>query len=267
MGGGLVTETESQSGRSSWRVVSAVERGQRHVKTGQPCQDVLRWRLWPGETLLAAVADGAGSARFAEVGAEVAVDAAIESLAESMPEEPAKLSPHAIKTLLSHTLLGARGALIAEAGRRAETARDFATTLLVLVATPVWAAAAQIGDGAIVVGDGRDSCRTLSGPPVSEYLNETVFLSSEKAGEQAQISFWPGSVRQAALMSDGLQMLALKMPGAEPHLPFFKSLFGWLEGAEDLGPAQTQLEAFLRSPRVLERTDDDLSLLVAARVG
>jgi hypothetical protein len=261
-----VAAAESGSGKS-WRVVGSVQRGQRHIKTGHPCQDVLRWELWRGETLLAAVADGAGSARFAEVGAELAVSSAFDTLVQSLPKDPVKLFPDAVKALLNGLLTGARKALSEEAARREVSVRDLATTLLVLVATPQWAAAGQIGDGAVVIGDGKDNWRALTVPPLSEYLNETVFLSSEKAREQTQISFWPGPVRQAALMSDGLQMLALKMPASEPHRPFFKPLFGWLDDAKELQLAQAQLESFLRSPRVTERADDDLSLLVGALSG
>jgi hypothetical protein len=262
MGGGIVAAPESK-----WRVVGAVQQGQRHVKTSQPCQDVLRWQLWHGETLIAAVADGAGSARYAEVGANVAVESALETIAESLPRDPVALGPEAVKQLMDNTLLRARRALDLEADKRSVTTRNLATTLLVLIATPSWAAGGQIGDGAIIIGDGNQQWHTLTGPPITEYLNETVFVGSEKARELSQISFWPGPVRHAALMSDGLQMLALKMPGAEPYAPFFKPLFSWLDRADDMGPAQAQLELFLRSPRIAERADDDLSLLVASRVG
>ena len=58
-------------------------------------------------------------------------------------------------------------------------------------------------------------------------------------------------------------MLALKMPGAAPHAPFFAPLFRFVEDVSDETEAKAQLEAFLRSPGIQQRTDDDLTLVLA----
>ena len=70
-----------------------------------------------------------------------------------------------------------------------------------------------------------------------------------------------------AILSDGLQMLALKIPEYMPHAPFFSPLFRFVAEVTDETEAKEQLEAFLRSPRVRKRTDDDLTLLLATLVG
>ena len=59
-------------------------------------------------------------------------------------------------------------------------------------------------------------------------------------------------------------MLALQMPQGTAHTPFFAPLFKFIAEAKDLDLAHQELEGFLRSPRVSDRTDDDLTLLLAS---
>ena len=57
-----------------WQATAASVRGTSHEKTGQPCQDAHRWEILPGAILVAAVADGAGSASLGDMGAQVGAD-------------------------------------------------------------------------------------------------------------------------------------------------------------------------------------------------
>ena len=143
--------------------------------------------------------------------------------------------------------------------------RALATTLILLVATPVLVAAAQVGDGAVVVGDGGSDLIALTTPQSGEYLNETTFLTAPDALDTAQINVWHGVPGYVAAFSDGLQMLALQMPAGTPHAPFFVPLFQFVARLTDAAAAQEQLTAFLRSPRLRTRVDDDVTLLIAAR--
>ena len=49
--------------------------------------------------------------------------------------------------------------------------------------------------------------------------------------------------------------------------PVFAPLFKLIAEAKDLDVAHQELTGFLRSPRVCDRTDDDLTLLLAALDG
>ena len=142
--------------------------------------------------------------------------------------------------------------------------RELATTLIIGIATPELVAVAQIGDGAIVVEDKTGNILELTIPASGEYLNETVFLVSSNAVENAQFNLWLGQPKYLAAFSDGLQMLALKMPEGKPHHPFFSPLFKFVETITDETDAQEQLMGFLRSPRLTQRTDDDLTLILAS---
>ncbi len=244
-------------------MLAASVRGASHERTRQPCQDALVWRVCKPGCLCAAVADGAGSAPLAEVGSSIAARAACDSLETFLAHAPAPPDEPALRKALEGAMAAARKALEDEAKKRECPLRDLATTLCLLVAGPRLAGAAQIGDGAVLAGERTPDLATLTRPASGEYLNETVFLTADDALAQVQYTVRPGAFRQAALFSDGLQMLALKLPDGAPHAPFFTPLFQYLAAAEDLAHAGGQLQAFLQSPRITQRTDDDLTLLLA----
>ena len=141
--------------------------------------------------------------------------------------------------------------------------RELASTLIVAVATPEAIAIAQVGDGAAIARRRDQNLISLTTPQTGEYANETTFLTSENVLDIAQYRVWEGEPDRLALFSDGLQLLALKMPEAEPHQPFFAPLFQFISQPMEEEAAKEQLEKFLRSPRVSQRTDDDLTLVLA----
>jgi hypothetical protein len=93
-----------------------------------------------------------------------------------------------------------------------------------------------------------------------------MFLTSEGALAAAEPEVWRGAVGQVAVLSDGLQMVALQMPSREPHPGFFTPLFRYLETQRDGLQASEAVAAFLGSARVRERTDDDITLILASLV-
>jgi hypothetical protein len=248
---------------AAWRVIGASVQGVSHVKSGHPCQDAHAWSVLPNETLLAAVADGAGSAVLAEVGAQLAVHAAVNFLRSELVENASPSNEAAWQALLFEALKAARQRLEDETQTRDCALRDLATTLIVAVVTGELALSTHVGDGAAVLYT-EDELLLLAAPQASEYVNETTFLVSADYLNAAQFSSWRGRAKQLALFTDGLQRLALQMPLQRPHAPFFTPLFQF--AAQAGTEAEAQLEAFLRSPRIAERADDDLTLLLAARV-
>jgi len=246
-----------------WRVAGASVPGAGHLRSGLPCQDDHWWRLEDG-VLIAAVADGAGSASHAEEGARAAVRAAVDQAATIwQTQDPRQRDEW--EHLLQGAFIVARLAVQSAAKALGRPVHDLATTLLVAVATPEQTAAAQIGDGAIIarlVGEGLSA---LTRPPHTEHLNETTFLTSDGALAEMQYAVRRKPARGLAMLSDGLQMLALKMPGGEPHAPFFAPLLRFTAAAAEPERAELQLRAFLQSSGVVQRTDDDLTLLLAVR--
>lgn len=244
-------------------MIAASVRGTGHVRSRLPCQDALRWQTAPGGWLLAALADGAGSASLAEVGAGIAADRGIEALETQLDSRSHSTTDVEWRAGLMAALETARAAVLAAAQERKVEPRELASTLTLLAVSPEMAVAAQIGDGAALASALPEALVCLTKPIVAEYLNETTFLSSETALETAQTVVQRAPWRRACLLCDGLQLLALRLPEGTPHLRFFQPLFRYLERATDLAAAARELRAFLESPRVTERTDDDLSLLLA----
>jgi hypothetical protein len=246
-----------------WRVAAASVQGAAHLRAGVPCQDAHRWRALPGGGLVAAVADGAGSAPLADAGARLAVDAAVAWVADALAADP-DADPAAA---LEGAFRAALEAVRAGAAARGVDPSELATTLAAAMATPARVTAAQVGDGAVVVR-GRDG--SLHAPAVAaprgEYLNETVFLTSPGALDALRATAWEAAPSHLALLTDGLQLLALRLPGGTPHAPFFEPLFRFAADEPDPERASGRLRDYLAGPRVAARADDDLTLLLAALV-
>ncbi len=249
-----------------WRLAGVSVTGVSHQRAGTPCQDAHLCRELPGGALVAAVADGAGSAARAELGAGVAVRAAVAAVANRL-EDALLTEEEDWCRLVGEVLHAAREAVAGAAAAAGHAPADLATTLLLAVATPEWTVAGQVGDGAVVARFGADDFQAVTRPPAQEYINETIFLTSADALDRAQCVARPAGPTGLALFSDGLQMLALKMPQGTPHAPFFVPLLRFLAEARDRSVAEGQLRQFLQSPRVAGRADDDLTLVLAVRAG
>ena len=76
-----------------------------------------------------------------------------------------------------------------------------------------------------------------------------------------------GKPSGGAVFSDGLQLLALKIPEGTPRTPFFDPLLRFASYATDASAADEELRTFLRSPRVTSQTTDDLTLVLFALDG
>jgi len=203
-----------------WKVIGVSAQGVSHLKTAIPCQDAHCWEVLPNGVLIAAVSDGAGSAAFSDEGAATAVSAAIAALRQRlMSSDTSAISPEqgGWHEVLTESLEQARQSVVALSQQRGQPLREFAATLIVVIATSEFVTAMQIGDGAAVAGDAQGQLFTLTAPQAGEYINETFFLSSPDSPLTAQFAFRRGAIRQLALLSDGLQLLALKMPAGEPY--------------------------------------------------
>jgi hypothetical protein len=251
----------------AWQVVGAAVQGLSHQKQGLPCQDALEYRCLPGGILLVALADGAGSAIYAELGAQAAVQASVEWLLTSLEnDQPIDCCEWA--EVIWETFQNARTALEQLGEEHDEPLRSFATTLTCLVATSERLIVGQLGDGAVVAVGEDGGLKTVTTLQRGEYANETNFLTQDQALDLIAFQMIDEQVQALAVMSDGLTRLALKRPDNEPHPPFFTPLFAFVESSvssDDPARAVDPLIQFLTSPRVCERTDDDKTLVLALR--
>ena len=244
-----------------WRFAAARTAGTSHLKASLPCQDQLACTVIGAQTLVAAVADGAGSATLAEHGAEVAIEAVRQFLVHAL-----HVGRSDYYEMLHEVAMAARKAVLHEAQQLGSEPRDLASTLLVAVVGPSGGGALQIGDGVIVVSDDANGWCWVFWPQRGEYANTTHFLTDENAMERLQIESFKAKVTDIALMTDGLEPLALHYASESVHEPFFHGMFQPLfeaDGAEEIQHLSASLEHFLSSERVGSRTDDDVSLILA----
>lgn len=258
--GTLDVPTDTAVRDTGWRVVAASVAGASHEADGKPCQDAFAFRLLPDELVLAAVADGAGSAEVAEVGARLAVETAVAALAVEFGAATVEDRAAAVRA----AFLEARETIAHRAADESRPLGDYATTLTCLVAWREGAIVGRVGDGFAVIADVEEGLRALppSRPDRGEYANETVFLTGPDGTDRIEIAELEGPVGAVAVSTDGLLRLALELASYRPHPRFFRPLFAFARQA-DPETADGQLGAFLASDRVRARTDDDATLLLA----
>jgi len=245
-----------------WTIISASVAGTSHARLGTPCQDAHATLSLDGWAL-AAVADGLGSAPCSRDGAATAVDTAIAFLRTAIETAtPAVLDLEAMLARVGEAFRAAREELVSLAEASGEPLAHYGTTLIVVALAAGGVAIGHLGDGAVVAAHADGSIETLSTPHSGEFLNEVLPLTAPTALAELRLTARAASFHRVALLSDGLQQLALRLPSGEPFVPFFAPLFAAVGPALDPASGSAQLAAFLDSERVCERTEDDKTLVV-----
>lgn len=236
----------------SWVTAAVSEAGGSHIEAGVPCQDSCRV-LVGSDVLIACTADGAGSSRYSDEGSQAAVDAFVEVSAALLRRG------HDPKKIVCDAFREARRAVSETGGSERRDKAEFATTLLGVVATRRRVAAAQIGDGAVIL-DGKVALKSHNG----RYANETSFITQD--GIEPYFYASQRRVKRVALITDGLEHLVLQFKGQRrlAYQPFFDPMFQWLKEA-DQDERIEQLPEFLRSDMIRARTGDDVTLVLAMR--
>jgi hypothetical protein len=213
---------------------------------------------------VAAIADGAGSAAMAKEGADIAASTVVASASARI--RGGLTDPIDV---LKEAALEARQQVLAAASNLALPPREFASTLLAIIVSPEGGAGIQIGDGVIAINSERDSewC-WLFWPQHGEYVNTTHFLTDEDAPSLLQADKFGEEVASVALISDGLERLALHFATASLYQPFFDGLLHPLltaVGSGEIEDISAALREFVSSDRVTSRTDDDVSIVLTTR--
>lgn len=249
-----------------WRSIAQSLQGPSHLADNSPCQDCNNVQVFgdaPGQTLVACIADGAGSAKLSQEGSSIACDTIAEH-AKAHFEAHARLD-NLERNDIIHWCLEARQRIGYAAAGRDCSPRELATTLCVAIVSPARSVFFQIGDGAIILGH-RGLYGVVFWPQSGEYANSTNFLTSDLFEEQLEFLSTPTLCSEVALLTDGLERLALKFDNQTPHPPFFDPLFRALRTAGDVARFSEDLCRFLGSDSVQQRSDDDKTLILAARI-
>lgn len=246
-----------------WRVFAAAATGKSHLDGGIPCQDAF-FSKRVGDTLVAAVCDGAGSQPLSHLGAAALSQGIVQALAQrledggSLPVEDAV----ALHALVADAIATVRGALERVAVCDGAELQQFAATLVGVVAHAQGGAFFHVGDGQ-GVAELADGQVALSLPENGEYANETYFVTGEAWREHLRIvPFAPGATR-LALMSDGAASFVLDKGQRALFGAFVDPVCTWLAATADDAAAQAGLLATLDDARTHRITGDDKTLLLA----
>lgn len=217
----------------------------------------------PEAALVACVADGAGSCAFSELGSRLACESIIQC-AEAHLAAQGGLGGLDEETVLSWCD-EARRAIGEHAETNLRVLRDYASTLCAAVVTSKGSIFFQIGDGAIIVRK-HGVFGVVFWPQSGEYINTTNFLTSPEYREQVQVCVTEDGFSDLAMITDGLERLALQFHSLTPHPPFFQPLFDALRSAADPAALSEDLRLFLQSDPIQHKNDDDKTLVLASRV-
>lgn len=185
-----------------WIVVGASVRGNGHIQNGMPCQDYSKFEMLGKGWGIAVVADGAGSAAHAELGAKVVVERGLLHLKNLVSQEKWMVNntlPSDVEWLQKsyNVLKTLRNEVEMVAKRNNVELKSLSSTCLAVVFSP-------LGLLAVHVGDGRMGCKTASGgwkaimtPHKGEQANQTLFLVSD---------FWgiPNFVQSGVLVPESV---------------------------------------------------------------
>jgi len=253
---------------SSWRYIRASVIGTSHLATDKKCQDANAVHFAKDSTgeeiLILVAADGAGSAEMSDEGSQLVCKEFINIAERHFADGGTFVQIN--QELLDTWSNGIHESIREKAVAAERTPRDFACTFLALIVGQTSAIAAQIGDGAIVIGsDG--TYETVIWPQSGEYINATYFITDDCFISNLHVTPIDRAVDEVALFTDGIQMLALHYATQTVFEPFFRPMFDMLR-IEPPGERHTlnkSLAEYLESSLISERTDDDKTLILATR--
>ncbi|MEX2980783.1 PP2C family serine/threonine-protein phosphatase [Streptomyces sp. C36] len=259
--------------RPGWRIHGMSVEGYRHRRENIPCQDA--WHsavVGPPEAavVVLAVADGAGSRPHSGQGAGFAVQLATSHFGQRAEARPQ--TAQEVHELLLDAFIDVREEFVS---RTEGDPDDFASTLTVVVLAPTWLGHLSVGDGFVVVrsgSEGRERQFHLLPQPdaVSEYSNETVFLTSADAEHWVHTECVRDEGIDGVLLStDGLTQAALSRPPGRPRGANASFASAVLRSLDAPGPDpradDRALAELLRSDRLTAFNADDKTLLRAVR--
>lgn len=261
-----------------WKAIACSEKGTSHEKIGSPCQDYADFIRVndsgdadnKGDIVIGAVSDGAGSCKYSDIGSKLAVETTLQFLQgwlqwlkhQQKKDLSQPISSEYVRQIFDQNLVKLQKAFKATAEEMFCSSKDFSCTLLVVVATPKWLAAMQIGDGFIVIRQPDSEYQLLFQPIKGEYANETTFITASNALEKMQVTVVAGEQNFIFISTDGLEKLAVEIrKESKAYQPFFKN---FEEAIKIRSEAEEKIstQKFLQSEEVNKRTDDDKTILL-----
>lgn len=239
--------------------------GPSHLRAGIVCQDAFEigYAGEYGEVLVAAVADGLGSASLSDTGAKIATSVSVRCLLDAF-ESGLPGDEATAKELFCKTFRQARKELAEAAIFHGCTIHELATTLMLGYWSGDEFQGMHIGDGAIVVAT-KEGLQLYSVEENKEYANEVAPLTADNWEEHLRA---PGRIGDAigfAMFTDGCQRAALsKREGRYTPFPgFLNPLLQYTREQKSSEADSEILARLLQSEKLASHSDDDKTLVLA----
>lgn len=206
-----------------WKAAGTYVVGLSHEKKNIGCQDRFV-STWANRVTCISISDGAGSANFAEIGAEITTNQINNTITNkfdliyALDENKAKLK------LISDI----KAKLKIQAKIKLTLLENFASTLIFASVKGDKFIAGHIGDGILGIIE-NERITLLSSPDNGEFINETYFVTSKFVENRFKI--FRGCLNDISgfvLMSDGT-CESLFDKKSNSIAPIVKTLFSWLD--------------------------------------
>ncbi|MEO1661085.1 MAG: PP2C family serine/threonine-protein phosphatase [Pseudomonadota bacterium] len=250
----------------NWVWAAASCAGTSHIRAGTKKDDAFAIALPQDGThrFGSVVCDGAGSAKYGRLGAYVTARIFSTNLRRYFLKSAGLPSEETLFEWLDEV----RDTLGFIANSRNAMLRDFATTLVLSAVSKNRVCVGHIGDGGVVAQcNERGDWVPLSWPEHGEYASTTYFVTDSKTPRLRVVE---DEIRVGTIVSfsDGIERLVLDFEKKEAPPPFFNSMATALNRSNSIGKdveLSEQLSTFVRSDRVTQRSDDDITIVIAQR--
>lgn len=244
---------------TNWAKASQSVVGYRHIENGLPCQDACTSQI--AIRPVAILCDGAGSAKLSHIGSNALTNglmrlcATLEPLFSSLLDTPVEPDQNE-QTLLNNLLARhSKGITKDLATSHQQPAKEFRSTLLIVIVGQYRSFWLQVGDGFMLTRDtSQNQWTVLTSPDKGEFANQTCFVDSNLSLNQVQSGWLSNEFDAVMLLSDGSGEKLVNLGNYTPADTACNSLLQWLD---DEKSANKNLYHFLSDPKIWSRTTGD----------
>ena len=243
----------------SWAKASVI--GTSHLKSNTEKQDSLKVNVTK-DFFVAAVSDGAGSAKFSKLGSWLTSRILVSCITEYFESNDIPPSEEQVWDWIDRT----RDTMSLFADKKKVSRRQFACTLALIAVKNNNYLSISVGDSC-AVGRVNGVWGVFDWPENGEYASTTYFITDDP---EPKLRFSSGHSQHDAfaVFSDGLNDIALVNSQKTAFDGFFDPMLNPVCSSEIEGyqaDLSLHLNAFLESDLVCDRTDDDKTLILFGR--
>ena len=240
-----------------WKTLNYEVIGKSHIKAKKVCQDKT-FSYNQNGVIVSALADGAGSYEFSDVGAIIACKSICKYIAENFDELINISNANEVITkIVNHVVDDIEN----KASEMNCDKEKLSSTLLCVAIKNDDVMVFHVGDG-LIAGLKNGELKTLTMPDNGEFANATYFITSPRAFEKARLLKGKTTGFQGfALMSDGSSASLYNKKLQKPAFAIAKLIIGL---QYTFSTAYLDTVKYLMDYEIHERTTDDCSIALIA---